>query len=242
MADQTQRASEFRNWVQMLFVVAGVGVGIWEFVFKEILVPASAPINLTTELNIKQAGLKGPSDKTKDQFVAIELSVTARNPSSRDVFLLKNCWYALGESIATRRENAAWTANMTKQIDKGAPMNEGAFYTLSDVPVVDAAQALDDEVLHPGEVVSTSMVFFVPQGTFDILRVHVEIPTTAAYDTAEAVWTVTRETGCSSTIYRRRNGARAEKITDMIAAYKDRNIQLQTVQSTRELSMWPSKN
>jgi len=131
---------------------------------------------------------------------------------------------------------------MTEQIGKGTPMNEGAFFELSDAPVIDAAQAFDDELLHPGEAISTSMVFFVPQGMFDILRVHLEIPTTAVYDSAEAVWTVTRENGCSSTLYRRRNGVRAEVITDLLAAYKDRSIQYQTAQSTRELSMWPSKN
>jgi len=49
MAEQTQRSAELRSWLQAITVIAGVGAGVYEFIVKEYLKPASAPINLTTD-------------------------------------------------------------------------------------------------------------------------------------------------------------------------------------------------
>ncbi len=241
MSGKAQSASEIRDWVQAIVVVAGVLAGVWEFVFKEIVLPASAPINLSTDINVREAGSKGPNDdKSQSQFEAIELSVTAKNPSTRNVYLLTNCWYAQGETISTSNQPSGdWAANMTQQIASNAPMNQGAFYGLDKVPVIAAAEVFpEDEVLHPNETISTSMVFFVPQNTFDVVRVHVHLPTTAVYAAAEQVWTVSPVNGCVGHTYRKKNGVRGAEITDLLAAYLDRNLQLQAANSVRELSLW----
>ncbi len=244
MANKPRLSSEIRDWVQALVIVVGLGVGIWQFQVKEIWNPASAPINITTEVSVKEAGFKGAgSDKSQQQFEAIELSVTAKNPSSRDVFLLKNCWYAQGlTTILNNRERENWIDHISKQIEENAPVNEGAFYALDKVPMVESGEIFrEDHVLHPNEAISASVVFYLPQELFDALYVHVSLPTIAVEDSAEVDWLVTRDRPCSMRLFRKRNGARAEEIKDGRAAYKDRHIEFQTADSTRELSLWQSK-
>lgn len=245
MADTSQRSSEIRDWLQTLVVVAGVGLGAWEFAFKEILTPASAPINITTEVKVKEAGFRGKgSGSSQDQFEAIELSVSAKNPSTRDVFLLKNCWHAQGLTIITRKENEIWTDGVTREIARNMPTNEGAYYTLDKNPFVEAGEIFTDVVLHPNEVISASTVFYVLQDVFDMLYVHVTLPTTAVRDTVEVAWTVTPDNGCTLRIFRKRNGASTEDITDLSPehrAYLDHTAQFQTAKSTQELSLWQGK-
>jgi hypothetical protein len=83
-----------RAWLQTLVIIAGALFGVYEFYLKEVWWPATAPINLSTEVTIKEAGVSA-SNESKE-LEAIELVVKARNPSNRTVYLLKNYWRAWG--------------------------------------------------------------------------------------------------------------------------------------------------
>lgn len=243
MATKQQRAAEFRDWLQAVVIVVGLGVGIWQFQVKEIWNPASAPINITTEVSVKEAGFKGAgNDKGQQQFEAIELSVTAKNPSSRDVYLLKNCWFAAGATVIGREQNESWTDNVTRQIEADSVITEGAYYTLEKASLVEAGEVFTDKILHPNESISASFVFYMPQDVFDMLYVHVELPTSAVMDAVEFEWNVKPQSGCASHAYRKRKGTRAEEIKDFLAAFSDRTLQLQSAAATRELSLWQSKS
>ncbi|HXQ66643.1 MAG TPA: hypothetical protein VN980_08740, partial [Alphaproteobacteria bacterium] len=189
MADKPRLASEIRDWVQTVVIVLGVGAGIWQFEVKEIWTPAAAPINVTTELTVKEAGFRGASsNENKEQFEAIELSIVAKNPSTRDVYLLANCWEAVGLVIATHNESQDWTKTITERLEKTQPSNKGAYYEWQKAHMVAAGEVfLEDEVLHPNESVSTTHVFYVPKDVYDVLHVRLVLPTTAIADSAEAV-------------------------------------------------------
>lgn len=265
---QTLASSEIRDWVQTLAIVAGVGVGLWQFWFKEILTPAAAPINLTTEVTLKEAGFSGAgSGESKELFEAIELTIVAKNPSTRDVYLLGNCWYARGFAIRAREENKDWAAAINERITPDALdkkisgrvlASEGAYYDVQKTRVVAANAVFTDIILHPNESISSSFVIFVPQNMYDVLHVVVQLPTTAV-DEAAQVWTVTDtdnelDPGCNGQLFRKRSGI-VEKITDFFrkrngifeeikdthAAFLDRTLQYQIAKSTRELSLWQSK-
>jgi len=129
MADEPRHASQIREWVQTVIIVMGVVLGIWQFWFKEILIPAGAPINITTEVTVKKAGFRGVSSGVgNEQFEAMELVVVAKNPSTRDVWMLSNCWYAQGIAVVTRKQEKDWTNAIAKQIENNEPSNEGAYY------------------------------------------------------------------------------------------------------------------
>jgi hypothetical protein len=243
MADEPRHASQIREWVQTLVIVVGVGLGLWQFWFKEIWIPAGAPINITTEVSVKRAGFRGASSGVgNEHFEALELAVVAKNPSSRDVWVVSNCWHAQGIAIVTRNQGKDWANTIAQRIEKHEPSNEGAYYKWDKTLVVAAGEVFtEDQLLHPNESISTSVVFYVPQDVYDVLHVRVELPTTAVADSAEVVWTVTPDKGCNSRVYRKRNNARGTEIVDFPAAFLDRHVQFQSATSTRELSLWQSK-
>jgi hypothetical protein len=243
MLEQGQRASEIRNWVQAFIVVGGVLAGVWEFVFKEVWMPASAPINITTDVSVKEAGFRGTSsDRRSEQYEAIELFVTAKNPSTRDVFLLNSCWYAEGLSIRPGKALDQWTDDVSKAIKQSALRNDKGAYFELDHSVLVASGGLfpEDQWLHPNEAISTSFLIYVQQGTFDVLYVHVQMPTTAVNKSVEVDWAVAPNKACTLRLFRVRNGSRAEEITNYVGATSDPKIQFQIETSTRELSLWQS--
>jgi len=242
MPETPGRTSEVRNWLQVLMIVVGIGVGIWEFAVKEIWAPKAAPINLTTDVTVTEAGFRRASGGDGEKhFEAIHLIVTAKNPSKRDLYLLTSCWHAQGLAILTREGSKDWQDAATEAINQHEPSSEGAFSKLDDSKalVVAAGEVFrEDQVLHPDESISASFVFYVPHGVYDLLRVHVELPTTGVAGSAEAVWTVKPDKGCDQHLHRMKNGVRGAEITDLYAAFLDRTLQLQAATTTRELSLW----
>ncbi len=240
MADTPTRASEIRNWLQAFIVVTGVAGGFYQFVFREMLLPAAAPINLSTEVTIREAGFRSARGAERnEQFEAIELAVTAKNPSSRDIYLLANCWHVHGLTNTLKsRPNETFAGTVTGDINKRQPINEGAYYEIRKVFLVAAGGAfIQDQILHPNESVSASFVFYVPQDVYDVLHVHVQLPTTAVAHSAEVEWKVTAE-GCVESAYRMRNGVRGEPIEDLYKAFLDPAIKFQAASSSKELSLW----
>jgi hypothetical protein len=174
---------------------------------------------------------------------AIELTVAARNPSTRDVWLLPNCWFAFGIKILADKENKDWTNRITRQIEKHGASYEGAYYKWSEAVTVAAGEVFpEDQLLHPNESITTSLMFYVPEHVYDVVRVHIELPTTPVANSMEVAWTVTPDNGCASRVYRAKpNGERGEEVTDFGKAFKNRALQFQTATSTRELSLWQNK-
>lgn len=240
VTDESGRTSRLRDWVQTLLVGAGIGAGIWQFVFKEIWAPAAAPINVTTEVAVKRVGLRDMSTRRDGaQLEAIEVAITAKNPSSRDVWLLPTCWFASGVTVAAAQANENWEKRVSTQINDRGRASEGLSYKWSSLLTVAAGDVFpEDQLIHPSESITTSFVFYVPQGVYDVLYIHIQLPTTPVADSADVVWTVTPDRGCDMRAYRKKDGARGEEIKDFPAAFRDASLQFQIAGSTRELSLW----
>jgi hypothetical protein len=224
----------------VLVVVAGVAGGFYQFVFREMLLPAAAPINLSTEVTVREAGFRSArGSERNEQYEAIELTVTAKNPSSRDIYLLANCWYVQGlTNTLKNRSVETFASAVTDRINKRQTVDEGAHYEIRKVSLVAAGGAfIQDQILHPSESVSASFVFYVPQDVYDVLYVHVKLPTTAVANSAEVEWKVTAE-GCAESVYRIRDGVRGEPIEDLYKAFLDPAIKFQSASSSKELSLW----
>ena len=71
-------------------------VGCWTFIFKEIEVPKSAPVNISLNLQLK----KIETPQNNEVLSAIEMKISATNPSTREIYLLPNAWVAYGGHIA----------------------------------------------------------------------------------------------------------------------------------------------
>jgi hypothetical protein len=119
---------------------------------------------------------------------AILLSVTASNVSSKNVYFLSNYWDAWGGKVGTRSSNAndnSWmreinqfqsVQNISGQLHYAT---SGKYYKLPPFERVAWGNLFPPSYfLYPKETVSTSVLFYVPQGTFDLVHVEIHIPTT----------------------------------------------------------------
>src|SRR5437763_12580581 len=83
------------TWVQILGILIAAGWGIWTFIYKEIKVPKSAPVNISLNLQLK----KVETNPSRQGLTAVEMKISATNPSSREIYLLPNAWVAYGGHI-----------------------------------------------------------------------------------------------------------------------------------------------
>jgi hypothetical protein len=181
MADKPKRSisESVRLWAQAIGIPLVVaGVGLWEFYLKERIWPAQAPVNLTTELTLTETGRAQIANNA--DLEAVELVVTAHNPSPRDVYLLTNYWMAEGIKIGAPKENVDWLQENVDAINGSHVMPDGKYYRNDHPVLVASANVFPIEtVLHPSESISASYAFFVPQGVYDLVEVDVILPTTS---------------------------------------------------------------
>lgn len=227
-------------WIQAVIFFFVASFGAWQFWLKEVVWPAAAPLNLTTELGVKAAGFQAPGADNKQEFEAIELVVTARNPSTRNLYLLSNVWVARGIEIDASLKGETWQAVATERIAKYQFAVAGEHYKMREMKLVAGGFVFDDYVLRPNESVTHSFVFYVPQGVYDYVEVAVALPTTPNENVAEVTWTLNPDGTVKYRAYRySATGGRGEEIKDLAAAFTDSAMQLQTAEASRQLSLWP---
>ena len=153
----------------------------WTWYHAQIIVPSTAPVNVTTEVSVKTAGPKEIANGGNRALEGIELSVSARNPSVRDIYLLSNYWVAYGLKVTPRQEsNDDWLPEAIKRINTQSGSTGGRHYENQSQYLVAVNNVFDDSILHPEEQISRSYVFYVEQGAYDYLEVIVYLPTTTA--------------------------------------------------------------
>ena len=248
MADAPARSTgeSIRLWIQAVGIPVVVAVlGLWQFWLKEVAWPSEAPVNLTTELSVKEAGFGKASARESNRedlgLEAIELQVTARNPSTRPIYLLTNIWAACGITIKPPKTKD-WRGAMESQINGDHQIVGGEHYSTAYPVLVAAGNVFTDTALQPNEKIVRSFVFYVPKGAYDYVEVDVGLPTTPierpghpGEPTAVTEYKL-RSDGSSylPTLYRvARDGTRTDPTATDIS-----DLGVQWALSTRMLSLW----
>ena len=109
MATSSERsiAKELNTWVQTIVIIIAFIWGAYTFIYKEIVLPKAAPVNVTVDLLLKKIGPpNSPLQKGENgALIAIEMDVSAANPSSRSVNLFPSVWFAHGYKVRSIPEN-----------------------------------------------------------------------------------------------------------------------------------------
>ncbi len=184
MADSQEKtfSEKLNTWVQTFGIIIGSIVvfiwGVYSFVYKEIIVPKSAPVNVTLNLALKKSGIGGIKEsKQQKPFVAIEMRVTAKNPSSREVHLLPSAFIVWGFKIAeSYLEHGDFLNEISEKPIPSGRYYSGMHFELIKPSVVAIGNLLTDTSLKPDELVGTSFTFYVPQGEYDMLQANIVIP------------------------------------------------------------------
>jgi hypothetical protein len=186
MAEQPrQTISEgIRVWLAAVGIpVVLAVVSFWQFYLKEVWWPASA-INLTTELSMKEAGSSVSEAAGTKNLKAIELSISARNPSSSTVYLCANYWAVWGVSVNApiqgSDKNEDWLSGVSEPISKRDPTVVGKHFKRDKRTLIAVGNVfVGDTFLRPEEKISATLVFYVPQGLYDFISVFAVLPTTS---------------------------------------------------------------
>jgi hypothetical protein len=234
---QTERnlGKTISTWVQIVGILTATVWGVYTFVYKEIKVPRSAPVNITVNLQLKKVG----TGVTKGNLTAVELKCSAANPSSRQIFLLPSVWVAYGKRIAAKNADAAEFAKEASAVLKDstslAPANR--HITVANTSVVAIGRLFPDTVLKPGETSGRTIVFYVPKSDYDSVELVVLMPSGADLRGIESEWTLTQEAVLNPTIYRiNKNGPRT---TMTESEYSAKPFELQQTGASAEISLWP---
>ena len=154
------------TWVQIGGILIAAAWGVWTFIFKEIKVPRSAPVNISLNLQLKK--IEPPENN--EGLSAIEMKISATNPSTREIYLLPNAWVAYGGHIAASlppQDKVESAANDTLQ--NGQDLVTAQRYMRLDKRVLIAVGHLfADASLKPSEGVSRTLVFYVPKREYDV--------------------------------------------------------------------------
>jgi hypothetical protein len=227
-------------WVQTFaFLLAGIW-GIYVFVYQEFSKPATAPINLTTQISVRPAGVRpsltGPDGKP---LLAIELEVTATNPSTRIVYILPSYWVAHGINVAPRPLSIDWIPLANDGIRNRAIGAAGEHYGFVRTTLVASGSAIPDTELKPNESVTRSFVFYVPEGAYDLLDVESVLPSASRNHAMDIDWSLTADGSVQSAVYRLDpQGGRQQIQPDQNGDYGDNSADLQQAVSRRQLSLW----
>ncbi|MFZ5449298.1 MAG: hypothetical protein ACOZFS_11740 [Thermodesulfobacteriota bacterium] len=141
-----------KNWVTVFGIILATLWGIYAFYVKEISIPKSAPVNITVDLSLRKTDPKGIKiSGNNDQLLTIEANVSAKNPSSRTIYLLPSLFVVTGSKIKKEDEKSDLIKrkNEIKNIREYPCGIITKHYCITDSIVVTVGELLTDAYLNP---------------------------------------------------------------------------------------------
>jgi hypothetical protein len=234
--------SVIRDWIQIVVILFATAFGVYQFVFKEMWSPKAAPINVTLDLQARKAG-ETRNPVPKRQLIALEIKVTAKNPSSRTVYLLTNFWVAHASNITTRSDMDDESIN--KEVVQALNSGDGNLQMerhseLENTTIVASGTLFKDKYLRPGEAITRTIIFYIPRGRYEHVQVSAHIPT-AAIEGIELEWEYDPEKlTFSPKLYRKDATDKPQEIpAGKGGIYEDKELEYQAAESSADISLWP---
>jgi hypothetical protein len=228
-----------------LWAALGTFWSIYAWYHQEVVVPSTAPVNLTTEVSVEEVGFGAPTKgSSEEQLDAIQLMVTANNVSSKNIYLLTNYWDAWGGKVAPRSSNAdmaLWLRNVNQweaiQNETGQLYYSpsGKYYEITAFERVAWGNIFPASyILYPKETISASVVFYVPKNSYDLVHVEVHIPTTEKLKMVDLMFVVDADRVKPKFFKVGPQGQR----TEVVEQAEIDALKVQETQSRRQLSLW----
>lgn len=236
MAESQTKGKTLNTWVQTVFIIVAGLWGIYAFIYKEMWVPAAAPINISMNVELKEIGSRPAGNGDESSLSAIEMRVSATNPSTRDVFLLANVWQAIGMKIAPSDPEDGFVQDVNALLKSQREGFVPRHSAVASSSVVATGLLFSDEVLRPKETIARTIVFLVPTGKYDIIEVQSRLPNVAQMNRVKVEWTFNEKEELSPKLFRLNRRGEPEAISDLQKL--DPRIYFQSATSASQLSMW----
>jgi hypothetical protein len=230
----------FREWTQFLLLLFAAAWGVYTFIYKEITAPKAAPINISLEVQARRVGADNIRGRQqKEQLIAIELKVVAKNPSSRTVYLLRPIWFASAGNIEARTTNndESLDDEIVKSLNSGQKMVMERHTLLLNAKIVAAGVLFVDDLVRPGEAISRTVIFHIPKELYDHVTIFTEIPT-AGTEGIDIEWQYDSTTvEFTRKLYRTDASSQRQEIPED-RLLVDKTLEIQSAESSAELSLW----
>lgn len=241
MADPSEQSlgQVINTWVQTVGIIIAAGWAAYTFIYKEIVIPKSVPVNISVSLQLRKIGQdSSKTTDTKNHLVAVEMRASATNPSPREVYLLPSAWIARGYiekpsdvSLSAKATNTVLNAGQALYVEK---------YATATDALVAVGNLFSDRSLKSSETIICTRIIYVPAGMFDTIAVEIRMPTVAKKNVFDLEWSLneTQQT-IFPTMYRlSADNKRTEMKRNPDGSYSDEESGLQLAKSTSEVSLW----
>jgi hypothetical protein len=225
------------TWMQIIGILIAAVWGVYTFLEKEVWIPKSAPVNISMNLQLKKVG-SGSSDKAA--LTAVELNVSAMNPSTREVHLLPSAWIARGVSMKPIKKD-------DRDVDTEAAdalQSSTEIYTVQrhavqeQCPIVATGLLFMDSLLRPNEKVTRTIIFYVPTDAYDLLDVNATMPSGEDVSQIGLEWTVNEDNDLGATFYRVDKKGNHTPIQNS-EAYTDKRLKIAWTVASSQVALWP---
>jgi hypothetical protein len=231
-------AEKINTWVQIVAIVVGGGWGAYTFIYKEITMPRSAPINVSVSLELKKVGPTAVDVKGRSaSAIAVEMQVSMKNPSSRKVNLLPSVWVAYGYTIVRAENNERFDSIATNALYSGVGFAERGF-AMTSRSILSVGRLFTDENLKPNETIARTHILHIAANTYDVLEVICESPSAAEAENLDVQWGVDSLGRVTDTWFRKGSNGRVTRITpDEQIHLNDPPSEVQFSHSVSEISL-----
>jgi len=185
MPDSKEKSfsEKFNTWIQTIGIIIGSIIisfwGVYTFYYEKVWLPQSAPVNISINFTLKKAGMNYINDdRRRTKLIAIEMKVSATNPSSRQIYLFPSAFIVHGCKV---RSSSLKNSDFFKGICDISICSDSNIYEIrhSDISgssVVAIGNLIDDKELRPGELVTKTFIFHIPLREYDVLKAYAAIP------------------------------------------------------------------
>ena len=151
------------------------GLGAWTFIYKEIVVPKSAPVNVTVDLELKKISA-GAGGENKKKLIPVQFRVSAKNPSTREIYLLPSVWMATGTKISPGDNDIGDVPAITSSNEQTVAQRHAA---VNENVIIAFGGLVEDDSLKPNEVTTRTFILYVPPNEYDSIDLLTIVPTIA---------------------------------------------------------------
>jgi len=235
-AQQRSFSERLNTWVQTAGILIAATWGVYTFVYKEIVLPKSA-VNITLSLQLK----KIETGASSDDLIPVQASITATNPSSREIFLLPSAWVASGGVVKPAvNDETAFTDSIRDTLNAQESLFSVQRHAkLLKSSFVAAGHLFDDTSLRPGETATRTLIFHVPKHDYDIIYFSAWMPNARDITDLRLEWILDKPEPRTNVYRLGKHGERIPLPMDKEGVPLDKELDFQMAEAQTEISLRP---
>ena len=229
------------TWTQTVGICIAAVWGVYTFVFKEIITPKSAPVNVSMNLQLNKIGT---GSSAKANLTAVQLNVSATNPRTREIHLLPSAWIARGVRIRAAKQEELEETYLTKAIND-ALLDRDVVYAVQkyaaqeDSSVIAGGLLFTDDLLKPNEKIARTAIFYVSRDQYDLLDVNATIVSAEDVSHTAMDWALNPQSKDLETVFYRVDKKGTRNRIENSDARSDKRLSPKWTQASSEISLWP---